>query len=175
MTDAKKLEKLLREFYAEHEMLRGYVFAAIRDYHSTEDILQEMAIVIATKASGFDFSQPSGPWFVGVAKRLILRWFQSKGRKAVHVSFDVLDEAFSNKLVTQVNEEPDRVLALRSCLRKLPEDQRRIMDLRYGDGVDCESIAATLSRSVQSIYASIKRAKEGLRICVSNQLKEVAR
>jgi RNA polymerase sigma-70 factor (ECF subfamily) len=173
MTDSEKLEKLLREFYAEQTMLKGYVYAAIRDFHATEDIMQEMAIVIAQKAAGFDFERPAVPWFVGVAKNQVLRWFQSKGRKPVHVSFDLLNEAIAQQPEFESAAMAAREAALGYCVVKLPQRQQRIIRLRYVDGHSCDAIAETLHQSVQSIYALLKRTKSALRECVELRLKEV--
>ena len=44
MSEITQIEALLRVFHAKRALLRGYIFSATRDYHATEDILQEIAI-----------------------------------------------------------------------------------------------------------------------------------
>ena len=63
----------------------------------------------------------------------------------------------------------DRRSALLDCLDALPEDSRRILALRYA-GQHAEQLAARFGRSVQGIYALIKRVKQLLRDCVARRL-----
>ncbi|VGO17554.1 ECF RNA polymerase sigma factor SigD [Pontiella desulfatans] len=172
MQDAVQIEALLRRFYANQGKLRGYVFSATRDYHATEDILQEVAIVVAKKASTYDTGRPALPWFMGIARNQIQRFYRSKGREAGHVSFELLEDflplfsSFDNEQIS------DRQVALKGCVEKLPAKQRRIMQLRYVEELDCSQISKTIGNSIQGIYALLKRMKTGLRKCVEFQLQQ---
>lgn len=162
----------MRRFYANQGKLRGYVFSATRDYHATEDILQEVAIVVAKKATVYDASRPALPWFMGIARNQIQRLYRARGREAGNVSFDLLEEfvplyaEYDNETMT------DRQAALRNCVEKMPEKQRRIMRMRYVEELDCSQISKTIGRSVQGIYGVLKRMKDGLRKCVEFQLNQ---
>jgi RNA polymerase sigma factor (sigma-70 family) len=64
--------------------------------------------------------------------------------------------------------EPDveEMNQLLECVKKLPEKARSVLEWRFMDDTQCDEIAARCGRSVQSVYAQIKRAKEMLRECV---------
>ena len=164
---------LLRSFYANQGKLRGFIFAATRDYHATEDILQEVAIVIARKASSFEAGREPLPWFMGIARHQIQQWYRDQGREAAHVSYEVLDDFMP--LFASFEPEPisDRRIALRQCVEKLPDRQRRIVQLRYMDELDCAQIAGVIGRSVHGIYSLLKRLKRELRKCVELRLNQV--
>ena len=61
--------------------------------------------------------------------------------------------------------------ALMACLEKLPSHSRRLIVARYDGSVDgAEELAGRFGRSVQGIYAQIKRIKQALRQCVERRL-----
>lgn len=172
MSEAVLIETLLRRFYANQGKLRGYVFSATRDYHATEDILQEIAIVVAKKASVYDTTRPALPWFMGIARNQIQRHYRAKGKDALNISYELLED-FVPMFASYDNEEiSERQLALKRCVDKLPQRQRHIMQMRYVDELDCSQISKTIGRSVQGIYGLLKRIKNGLRKCVEIQLQQ---
>lgn len=172
MTETVLIETLLRRFYANQGRLRGYIFSATRDYHATEDILQEIAIVVAKKAATYDSERPALPWFMGIARNQIQRFYRTKGREAANVSFELLED-FMPLYASYENEEiSERQLALKNCVEKLPEKQKRIMQMRYIEELDCSQISKTIGRSIQGIYGLLKRMKLGLRKCVEFQLSQ---
>lgn len=173
MSDSAHIETLLRQFYEYQGALRGFVFSATRDYHATEDILQDVAIVVAQKASTFDRDRPTLPWFMGIARNHIQRWHRKKGRENTSVSYELLQEFVAEFSVYGTEQLSNRRIALRQCMRKLPDKQRNILQLRYMEDMDCSQISATVGRSVQGIYALLKRMKNELKKCVIRRMLEL--
>lgn len=172
MNESVQIENLMRQFYGNQGKLRGYVFSATRDYHATEDILQEIAIVVAKKASTYDPERPALPWFMGIARNQIQRFYRTKGKESINVSFDVIEECLPMFASYENEKISDRQVALKKCVDKLPEKQRRIMQMRYVEELDCSQISKMIGRSVQGIYGLLKRMKTGLRKCVEFQLQQ---
>ena len=172
MSESVQIETLMRRFYASQGKLRGYVFSATRDYHATEDILQEIAIVVAKKASVYDKERPALPWFMGIARNQIHRFYRTRGKESVNVSFELLEDCMPCFSSYENENISERQAALRKCVDRLPEKQRRIMQMRYVEELDCSQISKTIDRSVQGIYGLLKRMKAGLRKCVEFQLRQ---
>lgn len=167
-----QLEALMRQYYAAQDRLRGYVFSATRDYHATEDILQEVAIAVATQASSFDPERPAQPWFIGIARNQLLRWFREQGGRGLAVSIDVLEGCLPEYAAFSEPALSSRQVALKRCLGRLPGGQRRIIRLRYEDGLNCNQIASRVNRSIQSIYATLKRVKRALKECIEARIMQ---
>ncbi|MEO0796699.1 MAG: sigma-70 family RNA polymerase sigma factor [Verrucomicrobiota bacterium] len=165
-----KTEVLLRRFYAQQSKLRGYVFSATRDYHATEDILQSTAIVVAQKATEFDFTKPETPWFIGIARNYISKWYRTQGRANRYVSLDILEEYMPDYESFESEPISERRYALKICIDRLPNKQKEVVRLRYQDGMDCQNIAEQLDRPIQGIYSLLKRIKIELRKCVEFRL-----
>lgn len=172
MSETVLLEALLRRFYANQGKIRGYVFSATRDYHATEDILQEVAIVVAKKASTYDAERPALPWFMGIARNQIQRHYRAKGKAANNVSYELLEDFVPLFSSYESEEISERQVALKKCVDKLPEKQKRIMQMRYVEELDCSQISNAIGRSIQGIYGLLKRMKVGLKKCVEFQLQQ---
>lgn len=172
MSESVQIETLMRRFYSSQGQLRGYVFSATRDYHATEDILQEIAIVVAKKASVYDAERPALPWFMGIARNQIQRFYRTRGKESVNVSFDLLEDCMPFFAAYENEKISDRQVALKKCVDRMPDKQRRIMQMRYVEELDCSQISKTIGRSVQGIYGLLKRMKTGLRKCVEYQLQQ---
>jgi RNA polymerase sigma-70 factor (ECF subfamily) len=174
MAEINIVEDVLREYYAQQRSIYGYIYSATRDYHATQDIFQEVAIAITRKAHTYDTSRPPLPWFFGIARYEILSWLRARGKKPVHVSFDVLNECFGeeDRAHAGTTEVSLREQALKSCIEKLPPKQRSIIDLRYSEKLSCDRIAESVNQSIQSIYAIVKRLKISLRDCVTTRLEQ---
>jgi len=174
MAETNVVEELLREYYTQRRLINGYIYSAIRDYHATQDVFQEVAIAVTRKADTYDPARPALPWFFGIARFEILAWFRAHGKKPVHVSFDVLEDCFGeeDRAYAGASEVSLREQALKSCIEQLPPKQRSIIDLRYTKKLSCDRIAESVNQSIQSVYAIIKRLKLSLRDCVSARLEQ---
>jgi RNA polymerase sigma-70 factor (ECF subfamily) len=111
------------------------------------------------------------PWAREIARRRVLAYRRTARRE------QVLDP----ELVRRLAEAAERVeaesgsslhqAALMECLEGLPQESRRIITMRYdGSAKDVAAIASRLGRSVQSVYAQIKRIKLALRDCVTRRM-----
>lgn len=163
-------EMLLRQFYIEQGKLRGYIFSSTRDYHATEDILQEVSIAIVKDAGTFDTSRPPLPWFMGIARNQIYRFYRKKARDSNNVSFEAIGDCLPYFETFGTEPASSSHLALKRCMSRLPGKQQKVVELRYMDDMNCTQIANALGRSVQSIYSLLKRMKKELRKCVEYQL-----
>lgn len=174
MTEQEKIEYLLKAYYAKQDQFRGYVFAATKDYHATEEILQSVAIVVAQKAGVFDMDRELMPWLMGIARNKIKHWFYHHGKQVRNVQFEVLENCLVHHAGPfEKDEVTPRQEALMQCLNRLPARQKKILELRYVGGKDCAFVAQELGRSIQSIYSILKRVKVELRKCIERRTAEL--
>lgn len=170
MTEQEKIETLLKEYYAQQDQFRGYVFSATRNYHATEEILQAIAIVVAQKASVFEMDKELTPWLMGIARNKIKKWYFDNGKQAKNIQFEVLEHCLEHHAKPFDHEEvSERQDALMQCLNHLPEKQKKILELRYVERKECAFVAEELGRSIQSIYSILKRVKIELKKCIERR------
>ena len=78
----------------------------------------------------------------------------------------------------EIDRESDRFSArseaLEECLKKLPENQRRLVLLRYYEDHDITSIAKETDRSEAAVYKLLSRVRAALNECVTARLNAPA-
>jgi RNA polymerase sigma-70 factor (ECF subfamily) len=151
--------------------LYGFIYACIRNHADTEDILQSVCVVVTESIDQLREESGFFPWAREIARRRVLAFRRTSRR----------EQPLDPELVRILAEAADRVedersasvhrTALLACLEGLPGESRRIITMRYdGSAKDVTAIAQKLGRTVQSVYAQLKRIKIALRECVSRRL-----
>ena len=72
-----------------------------------------------------------------------------------------------------INRHRRMRVAMAECVSGLKGDARRVIEARYCQDLSCEVIATQIERSVQAIYAILKRVRVSLATCVNERLAEV--
>jgi RNA polymerase sigma-70 factor (ECF subfamily) len=153
--------------------LCAYILACVRSHADTEDIFQDVSIAVLQSIGDLRAEEEFLCWAREIARRRILAHFRRRGR----------EQACDPEVVRQLSDALDRMeragpasefqQALTACLETLPPDNRQLIVLRYQDaGGEAEKLAAQFGRSVQGIYALVKRIKLALRDCVERRLAQ---
>lgn len=167
--------KLLMEH---RSRLQSFVHALLRDPHLTEDVLQEMAVVLWEKFADFRPGSDFAAWARDVAYREIMsaRRQEWRARRPLSEAFArAIWTAYQRRRDVDVPPPTEQREALRRCLDRLDEGLRRVLDWRYAGGRSSEEIGAKLKRTAQAVDAMIYRSKRALEACVKRRLAEDAR
>lgn len=78
----------------------------------------------------------------------------------------LLDQLERDWLARSREAVTDRVAALNRCVKKLPEDARALLRMRYADGLTGRAMAARLGRTKVAVFQTLSRPQRGLRRCV---------
>lgn len=162
----------LAQLLMRHRMsLYAYLFAGVRNHADAEDILQNVSLAAVESCDQLRDEAGFLPWVFEIARRRILQHQRQSQRRPV------LDpELVSSLLEAAIRVEAERPVsihqaALQACLDGLPPTSRDLMRLRYdGTCKDVGELARRFERTVQSIYAQIKRIKAALRECVERRV-----
>jgi RNA polymerase sigma-70 factor (ECF subfamily) len=152
-----------------HTSLYAYIYACVRSHHDAEDILQSVSVVIMEQLDQLRDEDGFLPWAREIARRCTLaHWRRVRREKALDP--DLL-QALAEAADAVEREEPTSLHrdALTACLDGLPPDSRRLLAMRY-DGSAVGDLARCVGRTVQSVYAQLKRIKSALRDCVRRRL-----
>ncbi len=149
--------------------LYGYLYACVRNHADAEDVLQNVCVAVMESfdqlrdESGFLPCGARSPGGVSwpIAGSAPARW------RSIPKWFRALAEAADR--VEERRPASEQQAALMACLETLPPTSRRLIAQRY-DGVDAATLASRFGRSVQAVYAQIKRIKTALRSCVEQRL-----
>jgi RNA polymerase sigma-70 factor len=152
--------------------LYGYIFACVRNHADAEDILQNVCLAVSESIAQLTSEDGFLPWAREIARRRVLAYRRTARREAVLDPDLVRQLAEAADRVEELEPASEQWIALTACLEALPPKSRRLIATRYSDNEGrAEHLAARFGRSVQGIYAQIKRIKAALRDCVQRRLE----
>jgi RNA polymerase sigma-70 factor (ECF subfamily) len=143
----------------------GFILKRVQRPDLVEDLVQE-TFLEAFRALK-DGRQPThiSSWLFGIAHNRCCKWLRRK--RPVLFGPDQapdLPAAVSEQALREEREEQQKLLArLESNLQELPEETRRLLDLKHRDGKTCEQIAAELGRPVGTVKSLLARTYKLLR------------
>ncbi|MFM8571120.1 MAG: sigma-70 family RNA polymerase sigma factor [Pirellula sp.] len=139
-----------------------------RDYHSSEDCFQNVLLKAITKEVYFPSEAALISWALVVIRRDAMDWLDRRGRKVAMLDDNVF-AALDAYRMTQSNNA-SKISALEECIGSLGEDGKRLLQLRYFDGMGCAQIAKSMRLSLPAVYKRLSRLHESLAQCVQGKL-----
>ena len=168
-TDAQDLVTLRRVAAGDRDALatlyRGYHRRLCRflcrltrrpDIH--EEVINDAFWIVWQKASTFRGDARVSTWIMGIAYRCTLKTLRQHGEDPVDAGDDA-DEIHSH------NPDVDRELQdwLSKAMRRLPAEQRLVLELAYGGGHSVDEIAAIMQCPEGTVKARMFHARMKLR------------
>lgn len=164
-------DSLIRSFQADRFRLIAYIRALVGDPELTEELFQEVSVVVLQKIEAFDPSKDLQAWCRGIARNLVLRERERSRRLRIFDSeqiIDLVDAAFEEKARADDPVDAQRSL-LRRCMGHLAEGSRELLDLRYRSGLSLRAIAGKLERTEGAVQVALSRVRKWLADCVQRR------
>ena len=150
------------------ELVYGYVARRVRDRAATEDLTSEVFRKALANIDRFKWTgAPFGAWLLRIASNVIADRAKRQAKDGVRVDEPSLElAARSNSRQTQQTEleESERRAWVIRQVDELPDDQRRVVRLRFAEEKSISEIAAELGRSEGAVKQLQFRAFQTLRI-----------
>ncbi len=138
------------------------------DRAEAEDLAQEAMLRLWKAAADWraDGSAKPGTWLHKVVANLAIDRLRRSGR-----SVELGDDDFADATpgVEAQMQEGDRMSALDSALRTLPERQRQAVVLRHIEGLSNPEIAEVLEIGVEAVESLTARGKRALKTALEGQ------
>jgi RNA polymerase sigma-70 factor (ECF subfamily) len=163
-------DRLLHWLLAQRAMLFGYITAIVRDAHLAEDVFQNVALVILKKGARVAGKDQFPAWARKVARLealAALRKRNSAPQPLDHAVLDLLEDHWCAQDATPLALATE---ALRECLQGLTPRARRLIELRYGEGLRGKDLAAELARPANTVYVALSRIYRTLAVCIKQRL-----
>jgi RNA polymerase sigma-70 factor (ECF subfamily) len=150
--------------------LLGAIRAMVSDEHLAEDIFQEVSIAAINKCNEIADVEHFAAWVRYAARFQALVALRNRNRLPRALSADVLDSLEAHW--QQFDRQPDSDIseALRYCLDRLSPYARKLIDVRYVQHKRGNDLAATLHRSLNTVYVALSRVDNTLRDCLNKKL-----
>ena len=135
-----------------------FSFNMINDAAIAEDVVQEVFIKLWKKRADIDQINNIEAWCMRVTRNLSIDKMRSKHRRTegFKEGFDMRDEAPSPY---QKTAGSDIFSKIKNLMKKLPEKQRMVMELRDIEGFSYQEVADALEISLDQVKVNIYRAR----------------
>jgi RNA polymerase sigma-70 factor (ECF subfamily) len=163
--DASRFAEIYQRYF---ELVYAYVVRRVRDRAATEDLTSEVFRKALANLRRFKWTgAPFGAWLLRIAANLIADRARRAGREvsADEPSLDAaaIDEPVNTHSQQSYLEAAERRARLFRMVEALPDDQRRVVAMRFAEEKSISVIAAELNRSEGAIKQLQFRALQNLR------------
>ena len=157
---------------SEREIFR-YVAALVPNVTDAEDIVQQTALVLWEKFDAYDPGLPFTPWACRFALNKTRQWLERRQRWQALLEGGLAEELAQRR--EELRPEMDlRLRHLETCLGKLPDEQRSLVEGYYYRREGIEGLAANSGRTVAATYKMLQRVRLALQACIENAAKPEA-
>jgi RNA polymerase sigma-70 factor (ECF subfamily) len=152
----------------EHDLFR-YVLTLLPHWSDAEDVMQETAAALWQKFDQYDPDCPFVPWACQFAYHQVLN-FRSRQKTRRKMFSPAVVESLAVDWPQHARAITTQREALDSCLGKLREADRRLLQHRYGEQTEIAELAAQNGQTPNALYKSLQRIRRMLLECVTRTL-----
>lgn len=151
--------------------LHSFILSLVPTFADADDVMQDTSIALWEKRTVYDSGRDFFSWACGIAHIQVLR----HRRKCATDRLWFNDEVLA-LLASQMLEDTElfelRREALNKCIDRLDGSDRRIVELRFQDGMNMERMSQLVGSSARSIQRTMARVRRALLRCVSATLRQ---
>ena len=169
--DADRARRELMRLALEHRaQLWGFLMGLTKDPQKAEDLFQNTYLILCEKWDQYKPGTHFMAWARQIARFEFLASVDPGRRSFVTAETEVLELALQ---ASEREEAPSlRRDALRRCLDQLPDARgRRVLELRYGQGLSGDRVAREVDLSTNALYTLLSRVRRVLQDCVERRLR----
>jgi RNA polymerase sigma-70 factor (ECF subfamily) len=161
-------DELVQVLLRERLRVTAIASAIVRDVHAADDIFQQ--VVLAALEDRDRFREPGHvlSWALRAARHRAIDL--ARRRRVLSLPDEVLDLLETEWSDPSGPGWSDQMEALHRCVSRLTEPARRLLQLRYAEGLSASIMAGKLRRTPDAIYQSLSRIHRALRDCVGREL-----
>lgn len=167
---AVERDRLIREFQRDRLRLIAYIRSLVGDADLTEDVFQEVSVVVLQKAEEFAEGGDLQAWCRGIARNLVLREREKSRRLRAFEDLrivELVDAAFSENAGRELMDS--RRNLLRKCMERLASPSRELLNLRYHAGLSLRQVSQKLGRTEAAVQVGLSRLRKWLSDCVERR------
>lgn len=165
-------DTIVRVQMKDRTKLAAYIWTIVRDEHIVEDVMQDVYLLSFTKADQIEDEKHLPLWMRRTARLKALRHIRDRSNSPMILSQQALDQIEKDWKKLDREDSTTSLAALRNCVNTLTPRAKKIIKLRYIDGMKSAGIAEMLGQKVESVYVTISRIHRTLGECIRKQLRQ---
>lgn len=158
-------QRFLSLFLRSEKEIFRYVAALVPNIADAEDIVQQTALALWEKFDAYDPARPFTPWACRFALNKARQWIERRNRWQL-----LLERGLAEELARRREElHPElehRLRHMETCLAKLPQDQRSLVEGYYYRRSGIEKLADDSGRTAAATYKALQRIRHALQLCI---------
>jgi RNA polymerase sigma-70 factor (ECF subfamily) len=170
ISEESQRETFARLFAQHHRWLYAYLMSILADFSSTEEVFQEVCVVLWREFGKFDPETDFRRWASVIARHKVYQFRQARARHGRCLTNEVLELIAEEALVMSDLLEQRRA-ALHHCLAKLKGTDRELIAACYSEtSRNFKQVAEQLRRPVNTVYKGLQRIRRVLRECIRRRI-----
>ena len=149
-----------------------YILALLPNYQAAEDIMQDTMLVMWRKYDQFEAGSNFAAWGMKIARFGVLKYRRTRKSGIVHFDTDTVENISGHVEGVVGPKERIYLEALEECTKKLPENSRKMVSLRYMEQMKIIDIALKMEKTLNSTYKVMSRIHHALLNCIELKLAE---
>lgn len=153
---------------ANQRKLFAYIVSLVANVNDADDILQESVYMMMNKFSEFEQGTDFLAWATTIAYYRVLEFRRKMSKQELVFDEETLS-CLHEEARAELQDADDYMEHLKDCMRRLSDNDFNLVKLRYSKDMPVRDIASRFGRTIQSVYRSISRVENLLRICIERQ------
>ena len=149
--------------------LFAFIISKVKDRDLAEDIFQETMIKVINSLKRGNYNEEGKflPWIMRIAHNLVIDYFRKKAKirdfssKDDYNIFDFLDSGEIDQQDLMIKKQI--FLELKNLINELPNDQRKVLKLRYFEEMSFKKISKITGVSINTALGRMRYALINLR------------
>ena len=167
--DFANVEQFVQLFAKHQRGIQAYLWTLVLNRADCDDLMQETSVSLWRKWPEFDPERDFFRWACGIAFIEVLRFRRKTASQRLWFSEELI-ETLAVEFVDDSEQYDMRAAALQSCLEKLCERDRKIIEARYRAGTSAEQVAEELRKPVSTLYKMVARIRDRLYACIEGTI-----
>jgi RNA polymerase sigma-70 factor, ECF subfamily len=142
-----------------------YIQSLVQNFQDAEDLFQETAAIAWEKFDEYEPGSNFTSWAIAIARYRIMYYWQKNKRSIVRYS-DAAVKSIEEYLSSATGGTSNNQSYLEDCMQKLPEQDVRLIQMRYSHKITTKAMAEELGRSIHGLYGTLSRIHLVLAECI---------
>ena len=142
------------------------ILAIVRDSGVAEDLVQETFLRVWNRAQAFEPGKGAlGPWLLAIARNRAIDYIRSVQSRMDRNSYEFDVREHPSLFVDMEREvlNTDHARVIRAALAKLTDNQRKVIELAYYEGLSQSEMAERLGQPLGTVKTWVRSALQLLR------------
>jgi len=158
-------------FLSHHDFVKGVALKYAPWPGLMEDISQQVFLEFMAKEDRWDLERDLRPLLATMTRHVAMRLWRDRTRERPEVVQKLADHI---RLLAEQQDMPPRyeeeISLLRTCLAKLPDKSRELVQRYYYSDLSTPEIATLLDMKADTVCRALSRVREKLRECIQRQV-----